>query len=383
MKVNKILLISMVVLLLCCITAVSATDVNGTDVSGDDIVIDEISSDISEVEIDEVEDDPVDEEINPVTTGTINGQPWETYINNYTGYLKTEDDLNFSGEFHEQIFGNFKIDRNIKINAENATFYNIGFDLWVSQLTLNGGTFIINESATINSVVLDLGSGNVINNTIMDITAPENRDFYAINLVQPNGAQILNNNITYRANHANINNYNYVVRVYHGSNVKMIKNNITAYLPLKDVHYPPYNGTLDPNIEYDLVAGVAVEQSSNFLFDNNLLNVTGSLRGGDYPTLDALIIVKSDNSNITNNRIYERDNATGQNESNFLYAVDVYRCNYMLIDYNVIELNTFGGNITINGTGAAYGIQITGPQFITTISNNNRNCPVIKIFHRA
>lgn len=361
----------MLVMLICAVSAVSATDINETDNVSDDIVIDEVTGIVEEVEIDEVSDDPVEEqEANPVE-GTINGQPWDTYIHNTTGYLKTSDDLNFSGDFYAKDFGNFKIDRNIKVNAVNATFHNIGFDLSVSQITLTGGTFKFNESAAVNAVIYDLGSENTIQNTIMDITAPANEDFYAINLYQPNGAQILNNNITYRANYANPTNYNYVVKVLRGSNVKMIGNNITAYLPLKDVNYPWTNDTVDPNIDYDLVAGVAVQQSGSFLFDNNLLNVTGILRGGSYPTLDALIMVKCDNSNITNNEIYERDNVTARNQSNFLYAVDVYQCNYMLIDNNVIELNTQGGNITVNGTGAAYGIQITGPQFITTITNNN------------
>ena len=369
MKFRNILLISMLVMLVCCVTAVSATDINSTDdtVITDEIAVDDVSEIVEEAEIDEVDDDPVEEQQNPVTTGTINGQPWENYVYNTTGYLKTNDNLNFSGDFYAQSFGNIKVDKNIIINAENARFYNIGFDLSVSQITLNGGKFYFNESAAVNSVIYDLGSENTINNTVMDITAPENVDFYAINLNQPNGAQILNNNITYRANYANPTNYNYVVKVLRGSNVKMIGNNITAYLPLKDVDYTNYT-TRFPTIDLDFVAGVAVEQSGNFLFDNNTLDVTATSRNGWYPTLDALLMVKSDNSNITNNKIYERDNVTGVNQSNFLYAVDVYRCNYMLIDNNVIEMNTRGGNIN---AGAAYGIQITGPQFITTITNNN------------
>lgn len=369
MKFRNILLISMLVMLVCCVTAVSATDINSTDdtVITDEIAVDDVSEIVEEAEIDEVDDDPVEEQQNPVTTGTINGQPWENYVYNTTGYLKTNDNLNFSGDFYAQSFGNIKVDKNIIINAENARFYNIGFDLAVSQITLNGGTFYFNESAAVNSVIYDLGSENTINNTVMDITAPENVDFYAINLNQPNGAQILNNNITYRANYANPTNYNYVVKVLRGSNVKMIGNNITAYLPLKDVDYTNYT-TRFPTIDLDFVAGVAVEQSGNFLFDNNTLDVTATSRNGWYPTLDALLMVKSDNSNITNNKIYERDNVTGVNQSNFLYGVDVYRCNYMLIDNNVIEMNTRGGNIN---AGAAYGIQITGPQFITTITNNN------------
>ena len=38
---KKILIISMLVMLVCCVSAVSATDINGTDDISDDIIIDE------------------------------------------------------------------------------------------------------------------------------------------------------------------------------------------------------------------------------------------------------------------------------------------------------------------------------------------------------
>ena len=106
MKFRNILLISMLVMLVCCVTAVSATDINSTDdtVITDEIAVDDVSEIVEEAEIDEVDDDPVEEQQNPVTTGTINGQPWENYVYNTTGYLKTNDNLNFSGDFYAQSF---------------------------------------------------------------------------------------------------------------------------------------------------------------------------------------------------------------------------------------------------------------------------------------
>ena len=358
-------------MLVCCVSAVSATDINGTDDVSDVIEVDDVTDIVEEAEIDEVDEDLVEEqEANPVTTGTINGQAWENYVYNTTGYLKTNDNLVFSGDFYAQAFGNIKVDKNIVINAQNATFHNIGFDLSVSQITLNGGTFIFDENAAVNNVIYDLGSENIIENTIINVTAPANEDFYAINLNQPNGAQILNNNIFYEVKHANPTNYNYVVKVLRGSKVKMIGNNITAYLPLKDVDYTNYT-TRFPTIDLDFVAGVAVESSGKFVFENNTLNVTGQLRGGYYPTLDAFIIVKSDNAKVIGNKIYLRDNASAQNDTNYLYAVDIYRCEGILVDNNEIRINTDGGKVTTNGTGAAYGIQLTGWHANVVISNNN------------
>ena len=150
----------------------------------------------------------------------------------------------------------------------------------------------------------------------------------------------------------------------------MVGNNITAFMPLKDVDYTNYT-TRFPSIDLDLVAGVAVESSSNFNFTGNKLNVTGNLRAGYYPTLDALLIVKSDNVNVIGNQIYERDSVSKKDDTNYLYAVDIYRCNNIKICSNKIELNSNGGNLTVNGTGAAYGIQLTGPHTGVVICNNN------------
>ena len=374
MKFNKkLIIISMLVMLVCCVSAVSATDINGTDDVSDDIIIDdnavdEIADIVEDVEIDEVEDDPVEEQQqNPVTTGTINGQPWENYVFNTTGYLKQNVDLTFSGDFYAQPFGNFKVDKSITINAANATFHNIGFDLPVSQITINGGTFIFNESAAVNAVIYDLGSGNTIQNTVMNITAPENDNFYAIYLNQPNGAQILNNVIYYVDNYANPNNYNYIIKVDKGSNVKVVGNNMTAILPMKTV---VYNLT---RIDRDFVAGVAVTQSNYFNFTGNKMDITGNSRVGLYPTLDAVLIYESNWATIEDNTIIEKDINSTTNQYSYLYGIDVYYCNNLKINNNTVNMNAdqSGGQIGGNGTGAAYCIQLTGPHTGVVISNNS------------
>lgn len=367
---KKILIISMLVMLVCCVSAVSATDIDSTDDVSDDIVVDEVTDVVEDVEIDEVEDDPVEEqEANPVTTGTINGQTWDTYVYNTTGYLKTNDNLVFSGDFYAQSFGNIKVDKNIQINAENATFHNIGFDLSVSQITLNGGTFIFNESAAVNAVIYDLGSGNTIKNTVMNITAPENNDFYAINLNQPNGAEILNNNIYYVDNYDNDGYYNYIVKIKGGSNVIMVGNNITAILPMKTIDW--YN----PNVtgsDKNYVAGIVVTESNYFNFTGNKLDLTGNRRVSYGPTLDAILIRESNSATIENNIIIEKDINSTTGQYSYIYGVDAFQCGNLKINNNTITMNAdqSGGYVGGNGTGAAYCVQLTGPHSGVVVSNN-------------
>ncbi|WP_296883748.1 hypothetical protein [uncultured Methanobrevibacter sp.] len=369
---SKIVLGFMLVMIVCCVSAVSATDINSTDdtLITDAIAVDDVSEIVEEVEIDDASDDVVEEQCSctGANSVTVNSTNYGNYFNT-NGWTTTNNNLTFVGNFNAQNFGNFKIDKQIVIDASQATFTNIGFDLKTSHITLCGGTFIANEPSNINSVIYSEASYSTIKCVKINVTAPNGADFYAIDLINAERATLLNNVINYIDNYANTANYNYVVKVKGGSYIKMVGNNITAFLPLKDVDYSHW--TPEPTIDYDLVAGVAVESSSNFNFTGNKLDITANSSSGYYPTLDAFIIVKSDNSKIIGNKIYEQDTVSGKEDTNYLYAIDVYRCNNILIDNNRIELNSKGGNLTVNGTGAAYGVQLTGPHTGVVISNNN------------
>ena len=370
---SKILLGFMLVMMICCVSAVSATDINSTDdaIITDDIAIDEVSEIVEDVEVDDASDSVVDE--GNLRTGHNNVTVTSTNYGNYftsDGTIDVNDNLIFEGNFENLNFTVFKINRNVDIYAYNATFKNIGFNITTSDIKLNGGTFIGDENTTLPAVISIQGSHDKIKDVKINVTAPENQNFYAIDLQNANYAELSNNEIYYVDTYANTANYNYVVKSKGGSYVKMVGNNITAFLPLKDVDYTNYT-TRFPSIDLDLVAGVAVESSSNFNFTGNKLDVTGNLRAGYYPTLDALLIVKSDNVNVIGNQIYEQDSVSKKDDTNYLYAVDIYRCNNIKICSNKIELNSNGGNLTVNGTGAAYGIQLTGPHTGVVICNNN------------
>ncbi|WP_405298682.1 hypothetical protein, partial [Methanobrevibacter sp.] len=345
MKFNKLLIISMLVMMICCVSAVSATDINATD----DITADEVSEVIEEVEIDDVSDGVVGEQ-NLVTasadTGKVNGVDYSNYFDTTSGALTNTaaTTLTFTGNFNEKTFQNFVINRAVTINANGATFNNLGFDLTASGITLNGATIIVD--------------------------APDGADCIAINVTNSDNSVITNNVITYTCNHENDANYNHVIRVDESNNVTVSGNNITAYLPLKNVDFnKPY-----PSIYTDLVAGVAVQSSNNFRFTNNRLLVNASEYVEGYPTLDAFIIAGSTGAYIGNNTIIEIDPVTQEGDNNYLYAIDVYQCNDITIDDNNIRLESKGGSIipgTNNGTGTAYGIQLTGGHTGVTISNND------------
>lgn len=388
MKFNKKLCLLMFVMLICCISAASATDVDNIVVPDDaDIIVtndiadsvdvleedgtsDNIIDEVIDSEIGDNSDDVVaDEKINE-TRGSQN-QVTPTTISTYfdsNGYIKSSapTGLQFSGNFNNVGFANFIINRNVVLSFGNANFNNVGFKLLYPGLSIDGATFTMTTGAPNEAAVYAGANGITINNVNINVSAPSNKNCYAIDVLNANNTRISNCAITYQCGYANANKYNYAIKVKNSSNVKVDSNNITATLPLKTVEYS------NTGLERDYVAGVAVGDSNYFNFTKNKLDVTGNLRSGSYPTLDALIIWQSHNSYVGQNIITEKDIITASNQYSYIYGVDVYRSNNVNVHNNTINMNAnqSGGYVGGNGTGAAYCVQFTGPYTGVTVSNN-------------
>lgn len=369
---SKILLGFMLVMMICCVSAVSATDINGTDdaIITDDIAIDDVSEIVEEVEIDDTSDDVVEEQNLRYTTGNINGNSYTNYFDN-NGYLNDSSvyTLTFNGYFDEvsPAFGNFKINRSIALELSNATFHNIGFDILANNVDVVNTTFTGDASATNNATIGVYAKNVAIANVNIDVAAPEGRDFYAIDIEDTENTHLINNTIIYNCNYTNPTNFNYGIKAKNTPNMIIRNNKINATVPLKTV-----NWALSGSIDADYVAGVAIENCTNVNFLNNTLNVIGDKRAGSYPTLDALIIANSKDAIIEGNVINENDIVTGENQYSYLYGIDVYSCDNIKINNNTVNMNgnRSGGQVGGNGTGAAYCIQLTGGHKNVIVSNN-------------
>lgn len=366
----KILGLVMFVMLICCVSAASATDVDNMTVPDDtDVIeIDDAVDSVDEVELEESDNS----DDNPVTTSkavTVTDTDYSKCFDS-NGYLNDDavTELTFSGNFSAKSFGNFKINKTIPLNVAGATFNDVSFDLLADNLVLDGARFVYNSHGAV--VYVD-SNNDVVQNLNIVVNTPSTDDTFAILVENANNVQILDNVIYYNASTANQDCYDHVIRVDGGENVTVSRNNITAYLPLKKVEI---DGQIYPSIYTDKVAGVAVQSSNHFEFTYNRLLVNVSVTNYDYPTLDAFIIADSNNSYIGHNTVIEIDNETPEDNNNYLYAIDIYQCYNITIDDNNITLESRGGSVipgTNNGTGAAYGIQLTGGHTGVTISNNN------------
>ena len=353
-SINKtILLLSMLVMLICCVSAASATDVDNITVPDDTAVI-EIDDTVDSVE--EVEQDRgtggcdcndcncvIEVPTIPSGTNKITLTP-SNYTTKFTnGQFNDEnvDEVIFNGEFSSASFTTLKFNQAITITATGSTFNNMGFELLHNGIVLNGATIVVN--------------------------APQYQNCYAIDIQNANNAIVINNKVNYTCNYDNAANYNYVIKAGHSQNLTIYGNEINANVPLKQV-----NWTLSGSIYADYVAGAAIEYCNNFKFDKNNLTVIGNRRVGDYPTLDAFIIAQSPNAKIRGNNIYETDPVTPANNASYIYGIDVYSCTNITICSNTVDMNgnKSGGQVGGNGTGAAYCIQLTGPHTGVKICNN-------------
>ena len=360
----------LLLIMVCCVAAVSAADIEQTDDVSDEIVVDEVTDVVEDVETDSVDDDTTGEESLGTTTGTINGYNYTRYFD-ANGNLNDSDvwELTFNGYFDEvdSTFGNFKINKQVAINLSNATFHNIGFDLSSANINLNGGIFNT-DANTLNNAVINVYADNVVvNNTVITISAPENENFYAIDVENASNVRLLNNIITYNCGYANSANYNYAIKAKNSSNVNIISNNITVAAPLKTPNWDYWM-----SIDADYVAGVAIENCDNAKFVYNNLTVIVNNRTNVSTTLDAFIIAGSQWAHIENNTIVENDVVTATGDYSYIYGIDVYSCNGIIIKNNTVTMNgnESGGHIGGNGTGAAYCIQLSGEYSSATISYN-------------
>lgn len=385
----------LMVVMICCVSAASATDVDNITVPDDtNIITDDIVESVDDVESDDVSgsddveaDDSVSESVDdveitdgnkiveePTRNHTVSVQVTNTnyykYFNWQTGVLTAQGvDLEFTGNFNAKPFTNFIINNPTDINATTATFENVGFSFISGNITLTGGTFTTTTSTNVEHVI-DISAGDVeVNGVTMNLNAPDDAEFVAINVDGDENAKILNNVITYNCSYVNHDVINYVIRVKNSPNALINGNRINAYLPLKEVAYY----TTDDQMDWDRVAVVGIESSNGFNLSYNNIEVNVTCVDDSYPTLDAVIVLFSEDAYIGHNNVTEIDNKTEVGSANYLYAIDVYSCNHLDIDNNTIKLRSMGGtfiNGTNNGTSTAYGVQLTGGHNVT-IENND------------
>ena len=386
MQINiKVLTLVMFVMMICCVSAASAADADNITVPDDaDVIeIDEAVDSVEEVEqhddinIDDASESVVNQENLRGSGAKINGNTNISYYFDDDGILRNNvgNTFIFDGPFFDTDynFNNFIINRAATIDATSATFYDMGIKLIGSNITFTGGTFYMDEYVDVNTTfaIYTEGSDITVTETVIDVYAPEDQDFIAIDIANSENVLIYDNNIYYECTYSNLDNTNYVIRAKNSPKVNITLNEITSILPFKNVDYDPNSTRV--GMDKDLVAAIGIENSKGFYLYFNILEGYIENTCVGFPTLDMVIICDSDNGYVGWNSIDEIDYVTEPDTQSYLYAIDL---NNLTVEFNELHLESYGGTFipgTINGTSAAYGIQLTGPYTNVTIKDNTIN----------
>lgn len=267
----------------------------------------------------------------------------------------------------------------LKINAENVTIRGIGFTLKNTVFELNA------DNITLQDLNIDLddefadndGAGILVYsdyvsliNLNINYAVPTNVEAYGIfaegSSNKPiRNLRIFNSSINFEGHNDKANVYNCAVKLFNCKDSVVENNTISSALPLRDIIFGP-NGA---ELASDLVLTVGIESCDNLSFvGNTLISDVNQRPDYRYPSLDCMLISKSDNSLIANNSIFMSDFETKPGIDNYLYGLDIYNLNNLTVVNNDISIITTGGKLA---AGTAYPIQITGPISNVSITKND------------
>ena len=374
LKLNKyLLLISIFIVLLFSISFISASTVdnnanltlkdnsennnlsikidNGKTYSSSNINTEELSSDVK--------------------NWVVNQRNYKMFFDD-SNVLKPEyggQTLTFNGEFTDK--GVITIDSpDTKVTGRNALFNNTVFNLKADGIVLSNLKFVLNETYPNNeySGIFIKANNVTVQNIMMDYKVPERGTGFGIvcnkGYDEITGVNLINNTINYVGNFAT-KGYNYGVVLLRTENATVTGNDINCQLPLRDVDW---SSEIFMGSSMDSVASFVADNCNNLLLSNNTIKAIVNKRTGGSPTLDCCLIYECDNAVIQYNDIYEEDYITPKGTVNYLYGLDLYLSDYVVIYHNNIHLKTTGGK---DAAGTAYPVQITGPARGVQVAFNN------------
>lgn len=380
----------LILLLIFLVGIITISSVTAGDALNDNnSTISQISDDVDDVNVSLSSSDDVDGDLIELPDIEIPDSPDEPdLIVNETYYVHQSDIdeyfvdgkldskysnkiLVFSGNF--QNMGKLVIDvDNVTVKGANSYLKNTVFDISGDGVTLSDLNIDFDSRYDDNDYAGILVSSDnvVLSNLNINYIVPTNTEAYAIYAVgnprnPSKNLKILNSNIYFEGHNDDYNVYDNAVKLMYYKDSQMDNNTVITSLPLKNVNHGSFGATLDS----EFVLTVGFEYCDNFLFtNNNLVSDVNKRPGSTYPTLDCLMVSRSDNCQVLNNSIYMTDFITYPGVENYLYGIDIYHLNNLTVAHNNVNIVTTGGKLAL---GTAYPIQITGPISKVNITDND------------
>ena len=279
----------------------------------------------------------------------------------------TFDTLIFKGEFSNLGVNVVYVPRAIVINGDNAVLRNIAImceqGTTLNNLTLNATNYVAD---TDGALIYAIGSDVTVNNITIDYNATDgSNNAIAVYASGADNFKLVNSTITFTGNNVDGKVFAQGIKIAKSNNAVVDSNIITTSCPLVDVEYSHYG-----SIDTDWVFAIGVEKSENVKIINNIVDNSAWTKGNNanFPTFDAFIAHTANNLLIKNNTISHTDLITLKGNSSYIYALDFYESNSVIVEDNRVLLNTTGGK---EGAGAAYAVQVTGPYNNFVVKGNN------------
>ena len=279
----------------------------------------------------------------------------------------TFDTLIFKGEFSNLGVNVVYVPRAIVINGDNAVLRNIALmceqGTTLNNLTLNATNYVAD---TDGALIYAIGSDVTVNNITIDYNATDgSNNAIAVYASGADNFKLVNSTITFTGNNVDGKVFAQGIKIAKSNNAVVDSNIITTSCPLVDVEYSHWG-----SIDTDLVFAIGVEKSENVKIINNIVDNSAWTKGNNanFPTFDAFIAHTANNLLIKNNTISHTDLITLKGNSSYIYALDFYESNSVIVEDNRVLLNTTGGK---EGAGAAYAVQVTGPYNNFVVKGNN------------
>ena len=279
----------------------------------------------------------------------------------------TFDTLIFKGEFSNLGVNVVYVPRAIVINGDNAVLRNIAImceqGTTLNNLTLNATNYVAD---TDGALIYAIGSDVTVNNITIDYNATDgSNNAIAVYASGADNFKLVNSTITFTGNNVDGKVFAQGIKIAKSNNAVVDSNIITTSCPLVDVDYSHWG-----SIDTDLVFAIGVEKSENVKIINNVVDNSAWTKGNNanFPTFDAFIAHTANNLLIKNNTISHTDLITPKGTSSYIYALDFYESNSVIVEDNRVLLNTTGGK---EGAGAAYAVQVTGPYNNFVVKGNN------------
>ena len=329
-----------------------------------------LKDDLSSIDTQRLTPDVPD--ISQNNTFYVNANNIESYFPEGNLDTKYENStLVFSGNFKD--VGVLRIEsEGVTVTAAGAMLKNVAFDIEAANVTLKDIKIVLDTSySEAEGAAVYVGSDNVsLININVNYVVPYDVDAYAIygegNSRYPcENLKIINSTVYFEAHNDEVKKYNCAVKLLDLRNSLIENTTIVASFPLNEISY----GINGASLEGIYVYSLGVEGCDNFtLKGNQIISDVIKRPAYQYPTLDGIVLSRSNNVLMANNTIYMTDFVTNPGVENYLYGISVHSLENLTIDSNRISMITTGGKLAM---GTAYPIQINGPIMGVVVTNND------------